>query len=83
MTSWVRFRSAAGSVGFGVLEGETVAECQDRVAAIIAVQKSVLVHPYDDPAIIAGQGTIALEMLEDVADLQDDLQQSLERHLIG
>jgi len=27
------------------------------------------VHPYDDPAIIAGQGTIALEMLEEVADL--------------
>ena len=28
-----------------------------------------LVHPYDDPPIIAGQGTIALEMLEDVPDL--------------
>ena len=26
-------------------------------------------HPYDDPHVIAGQGTIALEMLEDVADL--------------
>jgi threonine dehydratase len=28
-----------------------------------------LVHPYDDPLIMAGQGTIALEMLEDVPDL--------------
>ena len=28
-----------------------------------------LVHPYDDARIIAGQGTIALEMLEEVADL--------------
>ena len=27
------------------------------------------VHPYDDPHVIAGQGTIALEMLEDDADL--------------
>ncbi len=27
-------------------------------------QKLVFVHPYDDPRIIAGQGTIALEMLE-------------------
>ena len=27
------------------------------------------VHPYDDPQVIAGQGTIALEMLEDVPDL--------------
>ena len=26
MTRWVRFRSAAGSIGFGVLEGETIAE---------------------------------------------------------
>ena len=28
-----------------------------------------LVHPYDDPAIIAGQGTVALEMLEAAPDL--------------
>ena len=27
------------------------------------------VHPFDDPQIIAGQGTVALEMLEDVPDL--------------
>ena len=30
---------------------------------------SPFVHPYDDPLIIAGQGTIALEMLEAVPDL--------------
>ena len=29
----------------------------------------MLVHPYDDPAIIAGQGTVALEMFEEVPDL--------------
>jgi threo-3-hydroxy-L-aspartate ammonia-lyase len=29
----------------------------------------VMVEPYDDPAIIAGQGTIGLELLEDLADL--------------
>ena len=28
-----------------------------------------LVHPYDDPLIMAGQGTIALEMLEDAPEL--------------
>src|SRR5215468_3185312 len=52
-----------------VLYGETLSECQDRVAAIIAERQLVLVHPYDDPAIIAGQGTIALEMLDEVPDL--------------
>src|SRR5262245_43836711 len=36
---------------------------------LIAERQLVLVHPYDDPAIIAGQGTIALEMLEEVPDL--------------
>jgi threonine dehydratase len=34
-----------------------------------ARRKLVLVHPYDDPRVIAGQGTIALEMLHDVPDL--------------
>jgi len=42
---------------------------ENRVAAIIAERQLVLVHPYDDPAIIAGQGTIALEMLDEVPDL--------------
>jgi len=52
-----------------VLHGETVAEAQARCEQIQAQRNLVLVHPYDDPAIIAGQGTIALEMLEDVPDL--------------
>ena len=52
-----------------VLDGETVADAQARVEALIEERGLVLVHPYDDPAIIAGQGTIALEMLEDVPDL--------------
>jgi threonine dehydratase len=52
-----------------VLCGETLSEAQDRVAAIIAERQLVLIHPYDDPAIIAGQGTIALEMLDEVGDL--------------
>jgi threonine dehydratase len=52
-----------------VLDGETLAECQETVAAIIGERGLVLVHPYDDPAIIAGQGTIALEMLEEAPDL--------------
>jgi threonine dehydratase len=52
-----------------VLHGETLAEAQTRVAAIMAEEGLVLVHPYDDPAVMAGQGTIALEMLADAPDL--------------
>ncbi|HSM19895.1 MAG TPA: threonine ammonia-lyase [Hyphomicrobiales bacterium] len=48
-----------------VLSGETLAESQEAAEAIVADRNLVLVHPYDDDRIIAGQGTIALEMLED------------------
>jgi threonine dehydratase len=46
-------------------DGETVADAQVRAEAIAAERQLVWVHPYDDPQVIAGQGTIALEMLED------------------
>lgn len=52
-----------------VLHGETLADSQDCVAEMIAAEGLVLVHPYDDPAIMAGQGTIGLEMLTDRPDL--------------
>jgi threonine dehydratase len=52
-----------------VLAGETLDDSLATVDAIIAERGMILVHPYDDDDIIAGQGTIALEMLEDVPDL--------------
>jgi len=52
-----------------VLEGETVAEAQVRAETIARARGLTFVHPYDDPLVIAGQGTIALEMLEDAPDL--------------
>ena len=52
-----------------VLEGESVAEAQIRAEIIARERGCTLVHPYDDPLVIAGQGTIALEMLEEAPDL--------------
>jgi threonine dehydratase len=52
-----------------VLEGESVAEAQIRAEIIARERGRTLVHPYDDPLVIAGQGTIALEMLEEAPDL--------------
>src|SRR3954469_18649191 len=52
-----------------VLDGEAVSDCQVRADAIASERKLAWVHPYDDPHIIAGQGTIALEMLEEAPDL--------------
>jgi threonine dehydratase len=52
-----------------LLEGETLAEAQARAQAIAKEKALTFVHPYDDARVIAGQGTIALEMLEDAPDL--------------
>ena len=44
----------------------------DLAVALRAIAEErglVVVHPYDDPLIIAGQGTIALEVLADIPDL--------------
>jgi threonine dehydratase len=41
----------------------------ETAAAIAAERGATLVPPYDDPHVIAGQGTVALELLEDVPDL--------------
>ena len=48
-----------------VLSGETLADSQVTAEAIIAEKGHILVHPYDDDRIIAGQGTVGIEMLED------------------
>ena len=53
-----------------VLHGDSVAESYQHAQGIAAATGLVLVHPYDDPDIVAGQGTVAREMLADVPDLQ-------------
>ncbi|MDD2859629.1 MAG: threonine ammonia-lyase [Acidiphilium sp.] len=52
-----------------VLHGETLAEAADHAHELAAAEGLVFVHPYDDPAVIAGQGTMALEILADAPDL--------------
>jgi threonine dehydratase len=52
-----------------VLEGEGVSEAQARAQDLARQRGLIFVHPYDDEHIIAGQGTIALEMLDEVPEL--------------
>jgi len=51
------------------IEGETLEDAAARAAELARERSLVWVHPYDDPKVIAGQGTAALEMVEDVPDL--------------
>lgn len=52
-----------------ILSGETIYESQSEAERLVRTKGLTLIHPYDDPLVIAGQGTIGLEMLEDCPDL--------------
>ena len=52
-----------------LLHGETLAEAAEHAHRLEAEQGFVFIHPYDDPAVIAGQGTLALEFLADAPEL--------------
>ena len=53
-----------------VLAGTTTHERADRAREVCKAEGMTLVHPYDDPAIIAGQGTIGLEIFSDLPDVE-------------
>ncbi len=58
--------------GFGaevVLHGDTLDEARAHALLLAGRDQLTLVHPYDDEQIMAGQGTVALEMLHDVPEL--------------
>ena len=58
--------------GFGaevVLHGDTLAEARAHAYQLAQEQQLTFVHPYDDEAIAAGQGTLALEILQAQPDL--------------
>jgi threonine dehydratase len=59
-------RGFGGAVRIG---GASVDACVARARERAEETGAVFVHPFDDPEIIAGQGTLGLELLEDVPDL--------------
>jgi threonine dehydratase len=57
--------------GYGAavdLEADGPAAAFDRLGELIAETGRTLVHPFEDPLVIAGQGTVGLEIVEDVPD---------------
>ena len=52
-----------------VLYGDTLDEARGHAMQLAEQQQLVFVHPYDDEAIVAGQGTVGIEMLQAVPDL--------------
>jgi len=52
-----------------IQHGRDLNESYAEAQRLAAEQRLTFIHPYDDPLVIAGQGTCALEMLEDVPQL--------------
>ncbi len=63
-------RQAVADYGAQIIPCEpTVTDREATAARVVAETGATLIHPYNDPRIIAGQGTAALELLEEVPDL--------------
>jgi threonine dehydratase len=52
-----------------VLQGESIEACVEDARAHAETEGLTFIHPYDDRAVIAGQGTIGLELVEEIEDL--------------
>ncbi len=60
-------RAATESYGAEVVEYERYGEDREELVHQLAAERGmVLVHPFDNPLVMAGQGTLALELLKDV-----------------
>lgn len=63
-------KSAVAAYGANIVECEpTLASREDTLVAVVEKTGAHVVHPYHDPRVIAGQGTVALELLDQVTDL--------------
>ncbi|PWN55960.1 threonine ammonia-lyase [Abyssibacter profundi] len=67
-TPFTKIRNTRDLGATVVLHGENLVEAQARMEALVEEGRT-LVHPFDDPLVMAGQGTLALEMLEDQPQL--------------
>jgi threonine dehydratase len=66
------FNKIAKTEDFGarvVLFGKTLAEAMAETRRLAEKKDLTFIHPYDDPAVVAGQGTIGLEILEQRPDM--------------
>jgi threonine dehydratase len=72
MPEWVSPSKHEATTGYGatvILHGATLQESIGHARALADSGGMTFIHPYDDEAVIAGQGTIGLELLEDLPDV--------------
>src|SRR5580692_4970320 len=69
-TPLVKVQATRGFGGEVVLHGGNYDEACIEATRLCEEQGMTFIHPFDDPLVMAGQGTIGLELLEQVEDLQ-------------
>ncbi|MDD1711721.1 MAG: threonine ammonia-lyase [Methanoregulaceae archaeon] len=72
MPEWVSISKEEATRGYGasvVLAGTTLAGSITIAEEMAAREGMTFIHPYDDDAVIAGQGTIGIEILEDLPEV--------------
>ena len=69
-TPVVKVQQTEGHGAHVVLFGEKFEEAAAHAHELAAKRGFVFVHPFDDPMVMAGQGTVGLEILDDVPDLE-------------
>ena len=70
MPEWASITKQEATRNYGgevILEGQSIGECINK-AKELARAGRMFIHPFDDPDIITGQGTIGLEIMEDLPD---------------
>ncbi len=70
MTPLVKVNATRGYGAEVILHGANYDEAYEEACRLAALEGLVFIHPFDDPQVIAGQGTIALELLEQVPDME-------------
>ncbi len=68
-TPGVKVDSVRALGGKAILHGDAYDDAREHALGLAAEKGMTLIHPYDDPDVIAGQGTVAREMLEQCGDL--------------
>jgi threonine dehydratase len=69
-TPLIKVIQTEGHAARVVLEGDDLASAAAHAHRLAAEQNLCFVHPYDNPHVIAGQGTLALEVIEDRPDIE-------------
>ncbi|RHY15304.1 hypothetical protein DYB25_005949 [Aphanomyces astaci] len=68
-TPQIKISAVERNGGVVILHGDSYSDAYEHSMSVVAATGGTFVHPYDDPNVIAGQGTIGMELLRQCHDL--------------